>query len=139
MTKPTKKMPQRKPHDHKNLWPKGGPSPNPAGRAKLPDWFKETGPSSLAMQVAAGTGRIVELDGDTIEETAARTDMALNARAPIRLAAAQVITDRVYGKVKETLEVDVQTVISKITRVVVRPGDVPMLAEPVDVTPVKEN
>ena len=86
-----------------NQWPKGK-SANPNGRMKLPEWFKESTPSALAMIVAVGTGRVHGLDEDTPEELAARQLAASDSPTPLRLAAANNIVDRVVGKPKELIE-----------------------------------
>lgn len=85
---------------------KPGNCANPGGKRKMPDWLYHAGPSALAMQVAAGTGRIIQLDDDTEAELAARTEQAMSAPANIRQAAAKEVTDRVYGKIKDVIEVD---------------------------------
>jgi hypothetical protein len=114
---------------------------NSKGKIQLPDWYKREiiAEYALAMVVAAGTGHVVELIGDTDETLQARKDMAQNAPLPLREASAHKIIDRRYGKVKEEIELETKTTVEKITRtVVVPPGFEPVTEVAVTSTP-KEN
>lgn len=109
MTKRIRKPPKTSVPQRANNSPtrwKKGESGNPGGRAVLPDWFKDAAPSALAMLVAAGTGRVVELDDDSKEELLARKEMARDAPANIREAASNKMVERHYGKIKDIVEVD---------------------------------
>ena len=101
---PKTSVPQRANKDSPTRWQKGGPSPNPGGRTSLPEWFHSAAPSALAMLVAAGTGRVIEIDGDSPAELLARKELARDAPPNIREAASNKIVEREYGKVKDQVE-----------------------------------
>ena len=56
------------------------------------------------MLLAAGTGRVIEIDGDSPAELLARKELARDAPPNIREAASNKIVEREYGKVKDQVE-----------------------------------
>lgn len=80
MASPTEKALKRRPDG--TILP--GQTLNPAGRAKLPEAFKEKGPEALA--------RIVELMADGDPKTA--------------IKAATWIAERIYGKAAQSIELE---------------------------------
>jgi hypothetical protein len=69
----------------------------------LPSWFKEVGPDALKVLTAAGTGRII---GPIEEAPPAAIELAASCSDKVRQAAADKIAERIYGKVKDVVEVD---------------------------------
>lgn len=104
--KPKTSVPQRANHDSPTRW-KEGQSGNPAGRFKLPEWYKQLGPQALAMQAAAGLGVVLEdIEGDTPAALQARKEMARACPANIRDATSNRIVERLYGPIKQEVKVD---------------------------------
>jgi hypothetical protein len=79
-----------------------GHAPLSNGRPKLPDWFKESGPEALKylLGVALGTE---------------------DSNPKLRLQAAALVVDRIYGKAPETVTVEGQLAVEKIIREIVTP------------------
>lgn len=100
-----------------------GASLNPsgvnAGRPKLPDWFKARGPDALRVLVAQATGEVLPQDDGTVLPAVAQ--VAVESSPKERLAAAEVIADRVYGKAPATVEVEGEVSVKSIIRKIVDP------------------
>jgi hypothetical protein len=100
---------------HGRLLP--GSTANPSGRPKLPDWFLSKGPASLRVLVAQATGeQIADDDGNV---TDAVKQVATESTTRERGAAAMVVIDRIYGKVKDTVDVKGDVAVSLIRRIIV--------------------
>ena len=119
--KPKASVPQRANKDSPTRWQKGGPSPNPAGRFALPEWFKGLNEVALAMQAAAGLGVVIdEVPGDTPESKKAREMMARDCPPNIRDATSNRIVERLCGPIKQEVKVDDEGMtVSRVLRVIV--------------------
>lgn len=99
-------------------WAPGGAPASP-GRPKLPDWFKSRGPDALRVLVAQATGEVLPQDDGTV--LPAVQQVAVESSPKERLAAAEVIADRVYGKAPATVEVEGEVTVKSIIRKIVDP------------------
>jgi hypothetical protein len=81
-----------------------GGTGNPAGRPRLPDWFRARGPDSLRVLVAQATGEIIPQDDGTV--LPAVQQVALESSPKERTAAAAIIADRIYGKAPDVITGD---------------------------------
>jgi len=83
---------------------KPGQSGNPAGRPRLPDWFRAKGPDALRVLIAQATGEVIPQDDGTI--LPAVTQVAMESSPKERTQAAAIIADRVYGKAPDVITGD---------------------------------
>jgi hypothetical protein len=89
------------------------------GRKQLPDWFKDRGEDALRTLLAAATG--IASDGDP---PAARELAAFGGcKDSVRVDAAKVIADRLYGKAPDVVEMSGDMAVGLIRRIVVDKGD----------------
>lgn len=77
-----------------------GQSGNPSGRRPLPAWFKDSAEDCLRVLVACATG--VARPGDP----PAAAIVAADASPKERIAAAELVCNRVLGKAPETLTLE---------------------------------
>ena len=80
----------------------GAPGP---GKPALPSWFKEKGPQAIALLWAAASGEVAEGLPDVVKKTA--ENLAADIDHKTRVAAIDKVIERIHGKVKDTVEVDV--------------------------------
>lgn len=90
-----------------------GQAPGP-GRPKLPPWFKARGDDALRTLLAAATGIAAE------DVPPGAKELAASCSDRVRLAAAQAVIDRVYGKAPDALDLAGDTGITEIRRVIVQ-------------------
>jgi hypothetical protein len=83
---------------------KPGQSGNPAGRPRLPDWFRAKGPDALRVLIAQATGEVIPQDDGTV--LPAVTQVATESSPKERTQAAAIIADRVYGKAPDVITGD---------------------------------
>jgi hypothetical protein len=112
---------------------KGGP-----GRSRLPSWCGAHVDAALAVIVAQATGQTVPGYEHVV------TEADLSASTEHRFAAAKWYVERICGKAKETIDVDVksETTITQIARVIVdsvHAKPPALTAETVDVLPAKRD
>jgi len=81
-----------------------GQSGNPAGRPRLPDWFRAKGPDALRILVAQATGEVIPQDDGTV--LPAVTQVATESSPKERTQAAAIIADRIYGKAPDVITGD---------------------------------
>ena len=77
-----------------------GQSGNPSGRRPLPAWFKDSAEDCLRVLVACATGTAREGDPP------AAFLVAADASPKERIAAAELVCNRVLGKAPETLTLE---------------------------------
>ncbi len=77
-----------------------GQSGNPTGRKPLPEWFKSSAEDCLRVLVACATGTAREGDPP------AAFLVAADASPKERIAAAELVCNRVLGKAPETLTLE---------------------------------
>lgn len=100
---------------------KPGVSGNPAGRPKLPDWFKSRGPDALRVLLAQATGELVPCDDGSI--LPAVVQVAADSTPKERAQAADMIANRVYGKAPDVVTGDGDNPLSLCLKVeFVKPG-----------------
>lgn len=87
---PLKKLAERNGKGH---FIKGNPTF--CSRKKLPDWFKASGEKALRLLSAAATGEHQLGDNPVVKA------LAMDCEPQHRIRAAQIVTERVYGKPKE--------------------------------------
>jgi hypothetical protein len=80
-----------------------GRSPNPAGRPKLPEWFKSGAEDCLRVILSQATGVVIPQPDGTV--LPAVQQVALESSTKERLQAAEAVANRVLGKAPEMLEV----------------------------------
>ena len=77
-----------------------GQSGNPSGRKALPTWFRDGAEDCLRVLLACATGKTQAGDPPAAAQVAAE------ATAKERIAAAELVCNRVLGKAPETLQVE---------------------------------
>jgi hypothetical protein len=81
-----------------------GVSGNPAGRPRLPDWFKSRGPDALRVLLAQATGELVPSEDGSI--LPAVVQVASDSSPKERAAAADMVANRIYGKAPDVITGD---------------------------------
>lgn len=81
-----------------------GQSPNPAGRPRLPEWFKSGAEDCLRVILAQATGVVIPQPDGTV--LPAVQQVALESTTKERKEAAEAVANRVLGKAPELLQVD---------------------------------
>lgn len=70
-------------------------NPTPCSRKKLPEWFRASGEKALRLLSAAATGEAQLGDNPVVKA------LAMDCEPQHRIKAAQIVTERVFGKPKE--------------------------------------